>query len=372
MLSTSVPPKFPKVWAQNAQAPYIRPIPVESQIGINAGYASLNDGFPPLCMSPIAAGGVPPFGQDTNGILQQITQTQQWQQTGGGWQFDAAFAAAVGGYPAGAILRSKVVLGREWLSTVENNQTDPESAAAAGWIPPPGQLPVGTPVPSLSAAGLYGYAQANGLRIGNTNSGANSASPVNLLLFRFVWLNFSNAQCPLFSNTGQALPRGANPDADWNALTNITLPDLRCAALIGVDAMGSGGTGLLNSAPFIVGSPGQPGSLLGENLHTLNQNEMPAHFHAAGINDGGHSHGISISNSQGGSNFVSTNGFSTGNQGVGGGGGFGIAGTPAIAASGTGVRVASSNGLDNTYTTGGNGSHNTVHRSMAVYWNLAL
>ena len=77
-------------------------------------------------MTPIAAGGVPPFGQDMNGILNQITEVLQWQQAGGYWQFDANFAAAIGGYPLGAVLNSKVVLGREWMSTVDNNMTDPE------------------------------------------------------------------------------------------------------------------------------------------------------------------------------------------------------------------------------------------------------
>jgi hypothetical protein len=80
MLAANPPLKFSKIWGQNAGGPFIRPIPVDSQIGINAGFASLNDGFPPLTMTPIAAGGVPPFGQDMNGILNQITEIQQWQQ----------------------------------------------------------------------------------------------------------------------------------------------------------------------------------------------------------------------------------------------------------------------------------------------------
>ncbi|CCE07325.1 hypothetical protein BRAS3843_2060004 [Bradyrhizobium sp. STM 3843] len=361
MLAANVPPKFPKVWAVNAQGPFIRPIPVDSQIGINPGYASLNDGFPPLTMTPIAAGGVPPFGQDMNGILQQITEIQQWQQAGGHWQFDATFAAAIGGYPAGATLSSKVVLGRKWLSTVDNNQTDPDSAGAAGWIPPPGQLPVGTPVPSLSASVPYGYVPANGLRIGNTNAGGNSANPANQLLFRFVWLNFSNAQCPLFSSVGQAIARGPNPDSDWINNNNITLPDLRCTALIGVDGMGNGGLGLLNSVPFAIGGTTQVGSVLGETLHTLNSNEMPSHAHSAGISDPTHFHSSS--------NFFSAG---TSSVNVGGGGSFGFQFTGNTTSTGTGVRVSSSNGLDTTYSAGGNQPHNTVHRSMAVYWNLAL
>ena len=293
MQAANSPPKFPKVWGQNAGGPFIRPIPVDSQIGINPGFASLNDGFPPLTMTPIAAGGVPPFGQDMNGILNQITEVLQWQQAGGYWQFDANFAAAIGGYPLGAVLSSKVVLGRQWMSTVDNNMTDPDSASAANWMPPPGQPPVGTPVPSFSPVVPAGYVAANALKIGNTNSGANNASPANLLLFRFVWLTFSNSQCPLFNSAGQAIQRGANPDADWNANNSITLPDGRGVGLIGVDGMGSGGTGLLNGVPVVIGNNTTPGSIIGENLHALSSNEMPSHFHGAGISDPRHSHSLS-------------------------------------------------------------------------------
>ena len=189
----------------------------------------------------------------------------------------------------------------------------------------------------------------------------------NLLLFRFIWLNFSNSQCPLFSSNGQAIQRGANPDADWNANNSITLPDGRGVGLIGVDGMGDAATGLLNGVPVVIGNTTTPGSIVGENLHALNSNEMPSHFHSAGISDPTHSHGSTHS------------GLAVAFQGL-------IAGSiryHAILCSvdqcertwhfcATGVRVASNNGLDTTNSAGGNQSHNTVHRSMTVYWNLAL
>jgi hypothetical protein len=361
MLAANPPPKFPKIWGQNAGAPFIRPIPVDSQIGIDPGFASLNDGFPPLTMTPIAAGGVPPFGQDMNGILNQITQVQQWQQAGGGWQFDANFAPIIGGYPQGAILNSKVVLGRQWVSTVDNNLTDPDSASAANWAPVAGQLPVGTPVPSFSPNVPPGFVAANGLKLGNVASGADNGSPSNLLLFRFVWLNFSNAQCPLFNSAGQAISRGANPDADWNANNKIVLPDGRSAGLIGVDGMGNTATGLLNGVPAVIGNATTPGSILGENLHALNGNEMPSHFHTAGISDPTHNHGYTAYLNGGGGVGIGTGGVA---QPI-------SQQSPGTTGNGTGVRVASNNGLDTTNSAGGNQSHNTVHRSMTVYWNLA-
>lgn len=113
-------------------------IPVDSQVGIVAGKASLADGFPPLTRTPLSAGGVPPSGLDMNGILFEMSDVIRWANAGGGYAYDADFAtnANVGGYPKGArVMRSDGV--GYWLNTVENNETDPEDAgaAAAGWVP---------------------------------------------------------------------------------------------------------------------------------------------------------------------------------------------------------------------------------------------
>src|ERR1700733_10951473 len=99
MLQSSSPPKFPIPWAASAGIPYIRSIPVPSQIGLQNGAASLTTGFPPLTFTPAGAGGPPPFGEDFNGILKQITQWSQWQAAGGPIFYDSAFATAIGGYP---------------------------------------------------------------------------------------------------------------------------------------------------------------------------------------------------------------------------------------------------------------------------------
>jgi len=132
MNNGDAPDKFQIVWAEDAGAPYIRPIPEASQIGVNDGWASLQTGFPPLNMTPLGAGGIPPFGQDFNGILQWITQAAQWAQAGGPMVYDAAFAAAIGGYPAGAILTA-ATLDHQWINTVNGNLTDPD-AGGAGWV----------------------------------------------------------------------------------------------------------------------------------------------------------------------------------------------------------------------------------------------
>lgn len=109
-------------------------IPVPSQIGVTPGAASYTDGFPPLTMTPLASGGVPPFGQDFNGVLYEITKAMQWQQAmAGAYAYDSAFATAVGGYPLGAAVLRSDGLGL-WINQTANNSTDPE-AGGAGWMP---------------------------------------------------------------------------------------------------------------------------------------------------------------------------------------------------------------------------------------------
>ncbi|WP_275389505.1 phage tail protein, partial [Xenorhabdus bovienii] len=96
------------------------------------GNAAYDSGFPPSTMTPISAGGVPPHGQDFNGLLNDITAALRYLQSGGLYTFNAEFCQAIRGYSAGA-----VVLGADgkkiWWNTVDGNMTDPDSAAAAGW-----------------------------------------------------------------------------------------------------------------------------------------------------------------------------------------------------------------------------------------------
>jgi hypothetical protein len=133
MQSTNIPSKIPLPFAYAASSGYINTIPTASQIGIINGRASLHDGFPPDTFTPISAGGVPPFGGDFNGILNEITAIQQWQEAGGFFPFDPTFATTVGGYPKGAIIQSSTGVGF-WISTAENNSNNPDSGGA-GWVP---------------------------------------------------------------------------------------------------------------------------------------------------------------------------------------------------------------------------------------------
>jgi len=132
MQSTNIPTKIPLPFAYAATGSYIATIPTASQIGVTNGKASLHDGFPPLTFTPISTGGVPPFGADFNGILNEITAITQWQQAGGFFPYDSAFSTTVGGYPKGAVILSSSFNGF-WLSSTENNLTNPDTGGA-GWV----------------------------------------------------------------------------------------------------------------------------------------------------------------------------------------------------------------------------------------------
>jgi len=63
-MSLVYPPSISVPFARDAVAPYIRVVPVSSQIGIQNGAASWATGFVPLNMTLKTAGGTAPFGSD--------------------------------------------------------------------------------------------------------------------------------------------------------------------------------------------------------------------------------------------------------------------------------------------------------------------
>lgn len=153
MQSNNAPPKFNIAFASGAGSSFTRQIPQASQIGVTNGAASLADGFPPSTFSPISAGGSWPFGQDFNGLLNQVTSWDRWFQAGGPVFFDAAFSTAIGGYPKGAELSSSATNGLVWINQIDNNTTNPDSGGT-NWTPSQ-QWRAGT-VTSVSGATVSG------------------------------------------------------------------------------------------------------------------------------------------------------------------------------------------------------------------------
>lgn len=133
MQDSQTPTKIQLPWGASAGGSYIRTVPVPSQIGSQNGAASFTDGFPPNCFIPLATGGAGPFGSDMNGVLNQISAGTRWSQAGGPYFYDSVFSAAVGGYPKGAMLANAATPGLFWISTVENNTSNPDTGGA-NWL----------------------------------------------------------------------------------------------------------------------------------------------------------------------------------------------------------------------------------------------
>ncbi|EIR0590287.1 tail fiber protein [Salmonella enterica] len=98
-----------------------------------SGNAAYDSGFPPVTMTPISAGGIPPHGKDFNGLMHDITAAIRYVQAGGLYTYNAGFAGAIGGYAKDAILAG-VATTAVWLNTIDDNLTDPEGADSAGWV----------------------------------------------------------------------------------------------------------------------------------------------------------------------------------------------------------------------------------------------
>ena len=68
------------------------PIPANTNnVTGNAGYDA---GFGAINMTPKIAGGIPPFGQDFNGIFYDVTLALQFLEAGGSFPYSSTFATA--------------------------------------------------------------------------------------------------------------------------------------------------------------------------------------------------------------------------------------------------------------------------------------
>jgi hypothetical protein len=94
MQLSSAPAQLVEAWA-TGDATKTHPIPVPSQEGITPGAASYTDGFPPLCATPVASGGIPPSKADMNGILYGMSAVDVWMCAGGGFPYNSAFSAGI-------------------------------------------------------------------------------------------------------------------------------------------------------------------------------------------------------------------------------------------------------------------------------------
>lgn len=103
---------------------------IPQSVGAEPQNATQDEGFPEVTQTPISAGGIPPERKDFNGILNLYGQHIVHLNKGLPYEFDAAFATAIGGYP----LHARIMLSNGDIvrNTVANNTNDPNSNMT-GW-----------------------------------------------------------------------------------------------------------------------------------------------------------------------------------------------------------------------------------------------
>lgn len=121
--------KIVDAFAHNAGPDFINSIPETTAA---PGAASFDQGFPPVTMEAPAAGGIPPYGQDFNGILNQITALLAYLNSGNCFPYDGTYATDIGGYAIGAILQRADLTGF-WYNLLAANTSNPDSGGA-GWV----------------------------------------------------------------------------------------------------------------------------------------------------------------------------------------------------------------------------------------------
>src|SRR5690625_3671863 len=125
------PDLIPMPFAENATPGTIEPIPATTPTVPQD--ATWSTGFPQVTMQPLAAGGIPPRGQNFNGVLNALSQHIFHMQGGGQYKWSDDH----GPYSIGDVLQSDDGL-RAYVSIVDNNtdnfNTNP-SAIGTSWLP---------------------------------------------------------------------------------------------------------------------------------------------------------------------------------------------------------------------------------------------
>jgi len=128
MDASSIPYKIPAPFASGNLSNATVPIPTAAQPN---GFASWNEGWGIINATNPSAGGIPPRWQDFLGIFYICSAWLQWVQAGGApVAYDSAFQITIGGYPNGAVVASATYAGVYWVSTIDNNLSDPDTGGA--------------------------------------------------------------------------------------------------------------------------------------------------------------------------------------------------------------------------------------------------
>lgn len=156
------PDLIPAPFAENATPGTIEPIPpLTPSVPQQATWSS---GFPQVTMQPLASGGIPPRGQDFNGVLNALSQHIFHMQGGGQYKWSDDH----GPYSIGDVLQSDDGLS-SYVSVVDNNTDNfniTPSAIGDTWIAWGGNAMGGRliNVRYFSSSGSYTYSSTPGTK----------------------------------------------------------------------------------------------------------------------------------------------------------------------------------------------------------------
>lgn len=134
-MGAPAPTFIPEPFANQQVSTYINfPIP-DAPPASPANAACWKLGFQAITMQPEVGGGLPPYGQDINGVLYTITTHTYALQAGQLYLWNGSFATTISGYEEGALLAMLDGTGL-WMSIANANTTNPDNDSSnANWVP---------------------------------------------------------------------------------------------------------------------------------------------------------------------------------------------------------------------------------------------
>jgi hypothetical protein len=107
-------------FGKNATPGTIDTIPKTRGPGDDPQQATWDEGFPQVTMTPLAAGGIPPKGQDFNGVLRAISEHTVFSEHGGQFKWSSDYVTESGGYSIGDVVQADDGL-NSYVSLVNTN-----------------------------------------------------------------------------------------------------------------------------------------------------------------------------------------------------------------------------------------------------------
>lgn len=145
-------------FGKDAASGAIDPIPDTPGAGDPPQKATWSTGFPIVTMTPLSVGGIPPRGQDFNGILKAISEHTVYLCGGGAYKWNSEIVSVGGGYAKGAVVQSDDGLS-SYVSAIDGNtvnfNTSPGSIGTQ-WLAWAGSAKANASITISAGTGLSG------------------------------------------------------------------------------------------------------------------------------------------------------------------------------------------------------------------------